>query len=71
HMGMKMMDENNDGKITKDEFMKGHAKKFAVMDKNSDGVIDGDERRMMMERMRDMHDKTKEDMKDMKGDKHE
>lgn len=40
---LKRYDANEDGKITKEEFIKGHELKFDRMDKNSDGVISGDE----------------------------
>jgi len=46
--GMKMMDADGDGKITKEEFMSGHEKMFSMKDKNGDGVIDASERKMMM-----------------------
>ncbi len=38
--GMKRMDANGDGKVTKDEFMQGHEAMFDSMDANGDGVID-------------------------------
>ncbi|SMP72344.1 hypothetical protein [Noviherbaspirillum suwonense] len=38
-MDMMKMDSNNDGKITKDEFMKSHEAMFDMM-KGKDGVID-------------------------------
>ncbi len=41
--GMKRMDANGDGKVTKDEFMQGHEAMFDSMDANGDGVIDVDE----------------------------
>jgi uncharacterized low-complexity protein len=41
--GMSSMDADGDGKVTKDEFMAGHEKKFAAKDKNSDGVLDAKE----------------------------
>ncbi len=41
--GMKRMDVNGDGKVTKDEFMQGHEAMFDSMDANGDGVIDVDE----------------------------
>lgn len=40
-----MMDANKDGKVSKEEFMKGHDEMFAKMDKNGDGVLDADERK--------------------------
>jgi uncharacterized low-complexity protein len=42
--GMSKMDADGDGKVSKDEFMKGHEAKFDQLDKNGDGVIDASER---------------------------
>jgi Ca2+-binding EF-hand superfamily protein len=36
---MKMMDTNNDGKVSKEEFNMRMEKKFSDMDKNSDGML--------------------------------
>lgn len=33
------MDVNHDGKISKDEMIKGHADKFSAMDLNKDGFL--------------------------------
>ena len=41
--GMKKMDADGDGKVTHEEFMKGHDAMFKSMDANSDGVIDSSE----------------------------
>jgi uncharacterized low-complexity protein len=41
--GPAMMDANKDGKVSKDEFMKGHEAMFAKKDTNKDGVLSGDE----------------------------
>lgn len=41
--GPAMMDANKDGKVSKDEFMKGHEAMFAAKDANKDGVLSGDE----------------------------
>lgn len=41
--GVAMMDENKDGKVTKEEFTKHHEAIFAGMDKNNDGVLDAGE----------------------------
>lgn len=41
--GPAMMDANKDGKVTKDEFIKGHEAKFMAKDANKDGVLSGDE----------------------------
>lgn len=43
--GMRRMDANGDGKVTKEEFMQGHDAMFDAMDTNGDGVIDAEERR--------------------------
>jgi uncharacterized low-complexity protein len=50
--GMQRMDANNDGKVTKDEFMKGHEDMFSRIDKNADGVIDIEERNAHRQMMR-------------------
>lgn len=47
--GMGMMDANKDGKVSKDEFMKGHEAMFAARDTNKDGVIDTNEMKACME----------------------
>ena len=42
--GMARMDTDGDGKVTKDEFMRGHEAMFEKIDLNGDGVIDQTER---------------------------
>ena len=42
--GMRRMDANGDGKVTREEFMQGHDAMFDAMDTNGDGVIDAEER---------------------------
>jgi len=44
-----MMDANQDGNVSKDEFMKAHEAKFANMDANKDGSIDKTEMGKMMQ----------------------
>ena len=46
--GMSMMDDNKDGKVSKEEFTKHHDAMFANMDANKDGFIDKDEMGKMM-----------------------
>ena len=41
--GMKMMDADGDGKVTKDEFDAAHEAMFSKKDKNADGVLDASE----------------------------
>lgn len=41
--GAAMMDENKDGKVSKEEFTKHHEAMFANMDKNNNGVLEADE----------------------------
>lgn len=43
---MKMMDADEDGKISKEEFIKAHEAKFDKMDANDDGVLEADEMKM-------------------------
>ena len=50
--GMGRMDADGDGKVTKDEFMKGHEAMFDKIDTNGDGVIDAGERAAHMEKMK-------------------
>ncbi len=50
--GMSRMDADGDGKVTKDEFMKGHEVKFEEIDQNKDGVIDPAERGAHMQKKR-------------------
>lgn len=47
--GMTMMDANKDGKVTKEEFTKGHDAMFTKMDANKDGVLDKAEMGKMMD----------------------
>ena len=46
---MSMMDANKDGKVSKEEFTKGHDAMFAKMDANKDGVLDKAEMGKMMD----------------------
>lgn len=41
--GAAMMDENKDGKVSKEEFTKHHEAIFTQMDANKDGFVDKDE----------------------------
>jgi len=50
--GMGRMDADGDGKVTKDEFMKGYEAMFDKIDTNGDGVIDAGERAAHMEKMK-------------------
>ncbi len=43
-----MMDEDGDGKITKEEFMKDKEEMFVKLDKDSDEVLSADEQKEMM-----------------------
>ena len=49
--GVKRMDTDGDGKVSKDEFMKVHKdeSKFAALDTNHDGFLDADEIKKMNE----------------------
>lgn len=50
-MGMKMMDANNDGMISKEEFMKHHEAMFDKMKKDSNGMVSMKDMPMMMDGM--------------------
>ncbi|SNX60720.1 EF hand [Nitrosomonas ureae] len=57
---MSSVDTNNDGKISKEEFMKHHEAMFDKKDTNKDGFLDETERRNMKEKMhKHMHDHGK------------
>ncbi len=47
-MNMKMMDSNNDGMVSKDEFMKYHETMYDGMKKNSSGMVSMKDMQMMM-----------------------
>lgn len=56
--GMKMMDTNQDGMISKDEFMKHHEMMWDKMKKNSAGTVDmKDMEAMHKGMMKDHHKK--------------
>jgi hypothetical protein len=46
-MDMKSMDTNNDGMISKQEFMAHHEKMYDQMKKNKDGMVDMKDMGMM------------------------
>jgi uncharacterized low-complexity protein len=46
--GMKKMDTDGDGSISKSEFMQHKEEKFNKMDANGDGILTGDEMKMHM-----------------------
>lgn len=47
-MQMQTIDENNDGSVSRAEFMQAHERMFERMDKNSDGMLSNDELDMGM-----------------------
>jgi len=49
---MRQMDANNDGKITKDEYVAAQGRRFAQMDENKDGKLTKQERNDFFEDMR-------------------
>ena len=49
----KMMDTNNDGKVSKDEFMARTTKRFTEMDANGDGFITKDEKKTHRKKMKE------------------
>jgi uncharacterized low-complexity protein len=49
--GLYRMDADGDGKVSKEEFMKGHEGMFQHIDQNDDGVIDEAEREAHMKEM--------------------
>lgn len=50
--GMMRMDSNGDGKVSREEFMQGHAAMFDRMDTNGDGMVDMDEKRAFKAKMK-------------------
>lgn len=50
-MDMKMMDTNNDGMISKEEFMKHHESMYDKMKKGSNGMVSTKDMQMMMDDM--------------------
>lgn len=52
HRMLEKMDENKDGAISKDEFMKVHEARFAQMDKDGDGSLSADEMKAAHEAMK-------------------
>lgn len=50
-MGVKMMDTDHDGTVSKDEFMKFHETMFDRMDKDKSGTLNSKELRMGHEKM--------------------
>ena len=46
--GMQRMDANEDGEISKDEFVRAHEEMFAAMDQDGDGALDEKNGEMMM-----------------------
>ncbi|MEP7004494.1 MAG: hypothetical protein ABI810_00825 [Sphingomonas bacterium] len=51
--GLMSADTDQDGKISRAEFMAQSTERFAKLDTNGDGKISGDEMKAMMERMRE------------------
>ena len=45
---MQRMDANEDGEISKDEFVRSHEEMFATMDQDGDGALDANNGEMMM-----------------------
>ncbi len=71
-MDMKMMDTNNDGMVSRDEFMKHHEAMYEKMKKNKDGMVDMKDMGMMQSGMKDdkmMKSGAMKDDKMMKDDR--
>lgn len=66
-----MMDVDNDGAVSKDEFNKAHIKKFEKMDANSDGKVTKEEKRAFMKEMKSCNkrDKKMKNKSEMKSEK--
>jgi len=58
---LKTFDANNDGKVSRDEYVKPHVQRiesqFGHMDKNGDGQVDGGEAAAFAEEMRKQMEK--------------
>lgn len=65
---MKKMDTNEDGQISKDEFMAKYEKKFDKKDTNGDGFISKDEMKEAKKEMKKKWKEKKEKMKEGKSD---
>lgn len=53
---LQMADTDQDGRISKAEFMAMHDKRFSMLDTNGDGFIDRAEREQAQQHMRNMMD---------------
>lgn len=63
------MDTNNDGVITKDEFMSKHEQKFNEMDADNNGEVTREEAKAAMEKWRGKMKDRKENRKDSQDGK--
>ena len=65
---MKKADTDNDGKISKAEFLAEKEKHFAKMDVDGDGFLDREDMKAARKQMKAMHEKMKAERKE-NGDK--
>lgn len=70
HMMLEMMDANEDGTVSKQEFNDFQAKHFSQADSNGDGALSSDEHKAFMTQMKEMREQAKARKKAKMQQKH-